>query len=187
VLWLLYLGILVELYTLALRDFKGITTLARWVTRVALGAAAVISLFSLVPDLTSPHPYPYIHLFTVVGRAVSSSLALFLVAITFFLILYPIPLCRNVIVHSVIYSVYFLTLTLAYFIHNVFGPQTLAVVNPVLQGVTSVTLLMWILLLTPAGENVAVTRRRQWAPEEEERLMHQLDSINAALLRVARK
>ncbi len=187
VLWLLYVGVLLELYTLAFREFRGITTLARWVTRAALAGAVLLSVLSLAPDLNSPHPYPYIHLFTVLGRAICSSLALFLLAVSLFLVLYPVPLSRNVIVHSVVYSVYFLTLTLAYFVHNVFGPQTLPVVNFVLLAVASLALGAWIILLTPAGEKVVVSSRRQWDPEEEARLVRQLDSINATLLRVARK
>jgi len=187
ILWFFYIVVILELYSLALGRFKGIATLGRWVISGALIAAVTISIVSLIPDLSSPHPYPYIHLTTVIGRAVCGSLALFLLGVTVFLVLFPVPLSRNVVVHSVVYSIYFLTLTLAYFVHNVFGPQTLPVVNLVLQGVTGLTLVAWMLLLSPAGEQVVVASRRPWEAEDEERLVRHLDLINAALLRVARK
>lgn len=186
-LWLLYALIILELYNLALEKFKGIATLARWILSGALLASVIISLISLAPDVSSSHPYYYIHLTTIVGRAVCSSLALFLLAVTFFLVAYPIPLSRNVMIHSVILSVYFLVLAAAYFTHNVFGPQVLPVVNTVLGGITILTLLAWIFLLNPAGQQVIVASRRQWEPDDEGRLVRQLNSINATLLRVARK
>lgn len=187
ILWVLYVLVILELYSLAVGRFPGIATLGRWVLGGALTLSVVLSLVSLIPDLTSPHPYPYIHLTTTIGRAVCSSLALFLLAYTVFLVLYRVPLSRNLMVHSVVYSLYFLTLTMAYFVHNVFGPQTLPVVNLALQGVASAMLLAWIVLLKPEGEKVKVASRPAWEPEDEERLVRHLDSINAALLRVARK
>jgi hypothetical protein len=41
--------------------------------------------------------------------------------------------------------------------------------------------------LTPAGEIRKVRLRPQWMPGKEEELVSQLNHLNAALLRVARK
>jgi len=103
------------------------------------------------------------------------------------LVFYPVPLSRNVFVHTVVYAVYFLSLTMTYFVRNVAGPDVVLPLNIVLQAVTVLTLLAWIVLLSPAGEQVVISVRPRWAPEEEQRLVRNLDSINAALLRAARK
>lgn len=186
-LWAFYALVVLELYQAALQRFKGITTLTQWVLTLALGISIVVSLISLGPDVSSSHPYYYVHLSTVIGRAICTSLALFLLIFTAFLVFYPVPLSRNLMIHSIILSVYFLVLAAAYFTHNIFGPPLRPAVNTVLGGITVLALLGWIFLLNPAGERVVVSSRRQWEPEVEQRLVRQLDSINATLLRVARK
>jgi len=45
----------------------------------------------------------------------------------------------------------------------------------------------WIFLLTRDGENRITTLRRNWTPADEQRLIDQLNSINATLLRAAHK
>ncbi len=187
VLWVFYVLVVLELYRLVLRDFKGIATLSRWVLLGALSLSVVLSLVSLAPDLSTQQIYPILQAVFVTGRAICSSLAIFLLLITAFLVLYPVPLSRNVIVHTVIYAVYFLSLTMTYFVRNVVGPEIVLPLNIVLQAVTVLTLLAWIVLLSPAGEQVVISVRPRWAPEEERRLVRNLDSINAALLRAARK
>jgi hypothetical protein len=139
------------------------------------------------PASSSRQAYPILQAVFVMGRAICSSLAIFLLLITAFLVFYPVPLSRNVIVHTVVYAVYFLSLTMTYFVRNVAGPDVVLPLNIVLQAVTVLTLLAWIVLLSPAGEQVVISVRPRWAPEEEQRLVRNLDSINAALLRAARK
>ena len=47
--------------------------------------------------------------------------------------------------------------------------------------------LAWLTLLSPKGEAVKVTFRREWKAEDEERLVAQLTAINSSLLRATRK
>jgi len=186
-LWILYGLVVLELYSLALKHYRGIASLGRWTVTGAAAGAALVSLLSLAPDLDATHPYPIIHLSTVIGRAICSSLALFLLLMTFFVVIFPIRLSRNAIVHTIIYSIYFLGLTAAYFVHNIFGPEVVVGVNVALGLTTVASLVGWMLLLSPQGEQVIVPNRRHWEPEDEERLLKSLDSINATLMRVARK
>jgi hypothetical protein len=187
ILWLLYVLIVVELYTAALKQFAGISALSRWVLSGVIAVSLIASLGSLVPDLNSSHPFPIIHAVTAAGRAICTSLALFLLGITLFFLSYPIPLSRNTIIHSAICSVYFLTLAAAYFVHNVVGPSSWAVVNLALVVITGATLLAWILFLRPEGERIIVEHRPQWSPETEEELLNRLNALNSVLARSLRK
>ena len=187
VAWVLYVLIVVEVYTLALRSFTGILALTKWVLVAVVAAALVVSLLSLVPDVNSPHPFPIVQLATAAGRALCTSLALFLLGAALFFIAYPIPLSRNTIIHSAVCSVYFLTLAAAYFVHNVVGPESWPVVNLTLVAITAATFLAWILLLKPEGEHVIVRHRPQWSPEAEEQMLARLDALNGVLLRSIRK
>lgn len=187
ILWVFYVLVVLELYSLVFRNYKGIASLSRWALGGALCVSVVLSLLSLYPDLSSPQPYPILLHVSVMERAIVSSIAIFLLLITGFLVFYPVPLSRNVIVHCIVYSVYFLSLTMTKFIRNVVGPQTVLPLNMALLILTCATLLLWILFLTPAGENKTVVLRYQWTEEDEDRLIQQLDSINSTLLRAARK
>ena len=186
-LWLFYVLIVVESYTSALKQFAGISALSRWVLTGVIAISLIVSLGSLVPDLNSSHPFPVIHAVTAAGRAICTSLALFLLGMTAFFISYPIPLSRNTIVHSAICSVYFLTLAAAYFVHNVVGPSSWGVVNLALVAVTSATLVAWIVFLRPEGERIIVEHRPQWSPETEEQLLNRLNALNSVLARSLRK
>ena len=186
-IWLFYVLVVVELTSAALRHFGGIAALSRWVLTGLLLFSTGLSLASLVPDLNSQHPFPLIQIVTAAGRAICTSLALFLLGITLFFLSYPIPLSRNTIIHSAICSVYFLTLAAAYFVHNVVGPGSWMLVNFALVAITGATLLAWIIFLRPEGERIIVEHRPQWSPETEEQLLNRLNALNSVLARSLRK
>jgi hypothetical protein len=52
--------------------------------------------------------------------------------------------------------------------------------------VYTATVFTWLLLLNRAGEEVPVTTR-QFGPEQEERLLNQLEALNTTMLKVSRR
>ncbi len=56
-----------------------------------------------------------------------------------------------------------------------------------LIGITNVCLVIWILFFSRKGEEVEAMVRHSWSPEDGEKLVRQLDAINAALLRSSAK
>jgi len=104
----------------------------------------------------------------------------------FLLVWYAVPLCRNVVVHAVIYTVFFLSLTMGTLLYSVFGMKNIDALNTGLTAMSTACTLAWFFLLSRSGEEVRV--KLPWiGPEQEERILSQLDSMNAALLRTARK
>jgi hypothetical protein len=117
-----------------------------------------------------------------------SSLVLFLLLITAFLIWSPIAVRRNVVLHASILSFYFLSSALTLFIRNRAGyEQTRAAIGMVLFFVENSCYLLWIAFLNKRGEEKVVVVRRSWDTDDEARLTQQLDAINAFLLKTARK
>ena len=188
VIWLLYVLVVLELYSLVLRNYKGIATLGRWTLMGALGISILLSALSLVADMSNrAERYPVFVYLNAIERGVISSLVIFLLLITGFLTWYPVPLSRNVIVHSIVYSIYFLSMTMGLLVRNVAGLEIHNAVNLILLGVTVCCLLVWILFLNRQGEQTTVVLRQHWRPEQEEQLVGRLGAINAMLLRSARK
>jgi hypothetical protein len=186
VTWLLNILVVLELYSLALRKHPGITTLSRWVMMAAFAVGVGLSTATLSADLSRPLDSPVLVYFSVVERGLMSSLFLFLLLITAFLLWSPIGVRRNIVMHAGVFSAYFLAGQLVFFLHNVIGSGLYATFRVLLFCVIDACLLAWLLLLTRKGEAAVVVVRRGWLPEDEERLSHQLDALNSLLLKTPR-
>jgi hypothetical protein len=106
--------------------------------------------------------------------------------IVWFLTKYPVPLSRNVVVHTVIYSVFFLSDALVLLWRTLLGYHVTFSINVVATAISSTCAIAWWLLLSAKGEEVQV-RGPQLRPDSEERILQQLDLLNATLLKVSRK
>jgi uncharacterized membrane protein YcgQ (UPF0703/DUF1980 family) len=174
--------VVIEIYGLVLQDYKGLSTAGRWALIVAVAVALLASGISL----TAPSHYAQSHLMTyyyVAERAVYFSLLVFLVSILGLLMQYPITLSRNIIVHSMVFSVYFVGNTVLYLLLSMRGAASIAVVTYALPAITLAAVGAWLVLLNPAGEVRKLSLRPQWMPGREEELVNQLNNLNAALLR----
>jgi hypothetical protein len=186
--WVFYALVVLELYSLVLADYQGLYTVGRWALIIAVTLALLASALSLLAPSRDPHhvsrvlPYYY-----VAERAVYFSLVVFLITILFVLLQYPITLKRNIIVHSVVFSVYFLSNAVAYSVLSIRGSLAIPVVKYALLAATLGSVGAWLGQLNPAGETRKVRLRPAWMPGKEEQLVSQLNSLNAALLRATRK
>ncbi len=188
-LWLLYILVVLELYAQAFGHYKGLSSLSRWAMAAMLLVATGISAATIPVDLSRPPGrFPILVYLSVVERGLVFSLVLFLILLTAFLLWSPISLRRNVVLHAVVYSIYFLSSAFALFLRNVRGYEETLAVSVALLGVDVVCLLVWIAMFDQRGErNLVIVRRRAWTSEDEARLLRQMDSANAFLLRPPRK
>lgn len=187
VMWVCYILMVLEVYSLVLQKYKGIASLSRWVLSFSVAASLGISSLTLGADLGSrAADIPMIRYCLVIDRGMHSSLVVFLLLIAVFLAWYPVPLNRNIIAHCLVFAVYFLAVSLVLFARNVFGKDLTPLSNVLLLGIVLGCVAAWSVFLTRRGEAIARVPRRQWVPGEEERLVEHLAAINASLLRVAR-
>jgi hypothetical protein len=159
-------------------------TVFRWGMIASVIVAASISAISLIPRIkpNAPQRSKYLGLFLAGERGLDLSLAIFILVLLLFLSRYPITLSRNVRVHAVIYSVYFLINSSAVLVHTIFGVYQGEKVNLVFSFVSVGAMVAWLVLLSPAGEAVPEVAQRV-TEEHEQRLLAQLDSLNAILLK----
>jgi hypothetical protein len=188
VLMLFYLLVVVELYRLVLERYKGLYTLGRWAMYLASIVSVAISVLTLLPKITPSTPESSRNLFKMfaVERGVDLSILLFILLIVMFLGRYPVPLSRNVIVHTGIYAVFFLSSTMGLLLRTLFTVQVKAAVNVILVGFAAACTVAWWLLLSAKGEEVRVNIP-QFGLGSEERILQQLDALNATLLKVSKK
>ena len=185
--WLFFVLVVLEVYSLVLQDYRGLATVGRW----SLIAAVAVALLATSLSLIAPSNYTKQGMlmtdFYAAERAVYLSLMVFLLTILALLMQYPITLSRNILVHSVVFSVYFLGYTATYAVLTLLGYQAIDQVIYGLDAVTMAALIAWLALLSPAGELQKQRLRPTWMPGREEALVDQLNHLNAALLRAARK
>jgi hypothetical protein len=186
--WLFYVLVAFELCGLILEKYKGLYTLGRWAMYLAMAVSVMVSVLSLLPHITPAMPQRtrvmgYVY---AIERGVDFSLAIFILLILFFLTRYPVPLSRNVVVHAVVFSLFFLSNTFGLLLHSVFGLQLKNEVNMFLMGTSSACVVAWLVLLNAKGEKVRVSTRH-FGRRDEERILLQLDSLNDTLLRASRQ
>ncbi len=178
-----YTLIVLECYATVLRDLGGIASISRRYIKITLGVAIVAAVLLLGLERTPKTVFGY---FYALDRTVVSSLLVFVLLITIFLVYYPVPLSRNVIVYSVGYAVYFLTKATALFARNIsheWQPQ----ISVILLTVSTACLVFWWLALSRKGQTTTVVIGHKWHSGDEERLLSQLKAINTSLSRAARK
>jgi hypothetical protein len=186
VVWLLYVLVVLELCALAFKEYRGIQALGRWTIYGSLAVALFFSTLSLVPTwIGSKSPAFSTQRFLMVERGIDFCLVLLLLIVLASLVLFPIRLTKNVTLHAILYSAYFTSNSIGIFIANVTGPQLFVIVSCCLMGVQAVCLTLWVVLLSRAGETKTIVIRPVAA--DEERLVEQLASINATLLRASGK
>jgi len=178
-----YTLIVLECFDSVLRNLGGIATISRRYIKITLGIAVIAALLLLGLERTPRTVFQY---FYTLDRTIISSLVMFVLLINIFLVYYPIPLNRNVIVYSVGYAVYFLTKAAALFARNV-SDELQRQISAVLIAVSTACLIFWAFTLNRQGETKTVVIGHKWRAEDEERLLSQLKEINASLGRAARK
>jgi hypothetical protein len=187
ILWLFEILVVRELYKLILEKHKGLYTLGRWAMNASVAVSVILSVLSLLPRITpaTPQSSRIIGVILAMERGVDMSLALFILLMLLFLSLCPVPLSRNIVIHAAVYSLFFLSNTLGILLRVIVGLRVNNQVNLFLMGISSVCTLAWLLLLSAKGEEVRVNL--PWiSADHEERILHQLDALNATLLRASR-
>ena len=183
-----YFLLVMELYRLVLRDYRGLQTVGRWAMYASAIGSAVISILSLIPTIKPSMPYrSQVVRYILAGeRGINLALLVFIVLLLAILSRYPIRLRRNVRIHAIVYSIFFFSNSMEALARTLLGLKLGDTLNTVNLVVSLGSMLAWLILLSPAGEKVA-DRKPAADPEHERRLMTQLEGLNVALLRVSRQ
>jgi len=186
--WFFSVWLILELYSLILEKHKGLATLGRWVQYAGFSLATLISLLVMMPQIRAAgHGTKAItSYYYAVERGVDCGMLVFLIVILFWLTQYPVPLSRNVLIHSFIYTTLFFTNSLGLFVQMFFGTEHWRPGATALTVIFALCLLAWVILLTPKGEETR-TRLLQFSAEDEERVLNQLEVLNRTLLKVSRR
>jgi len=195
IIWMFYLLVVRELYGLVLERHKGMYTLGRWLMYFGVILSVTLSILSFLPHIPRATTQrsqlaalksSLVTYIMVIQRGVTLGLAVFLVLMVFLLSLYAVSLSRNVRVHTALFACLFMSSSISMLLHTIFGLKLYDAVDTGLMGISSICTLAWFFLLTPKGEE---TRRElpTLGPDDEGRILYQLDALNSTLMKVAKK
>jgi hypothetical protein len=185
--WLLSMLAVLEVYGMVLKSHPAIANWGRKSIFIAMVLSLVIS--AILSSAGTQHPevqYRLLHSLLLLSRFVTGSLLFFLLAITAFLVWFPIVLKRNTVLHCCLFAVFFLVKTAAFVWVTIFGLGVRLAANSSLFIVVALCTGTWLIWLNQKGEAVPVTVGHSWNRDEEQRLLAQLNSINTALLNSAK-
>jgi hypothetical protein len=187
VAWVFQILVVFELYSLVLKDHRGLYTIGRWAMYAATTISVALSLLALIPNLRPgmPEYRRRINYELAAGRGIELSLVLFILLMLFFLSRYPIKLSRNLAVHASLYSIYFLSTSFELILRTILDVRIGAAANVSMDAISSICSVAWFLLLSPKGEEVQANLPI-FGPEREQRALRQLEALNATLLKVSR-
>ena len=169
--------IVLELYTLILRDLRGLASASRRYLKLCLGLAIIGSLLLLLLERT---PTSIVTTFTVIDRALVTSMLIFVLMLTGFLVYYPVPINRNLVVYSIGYAVYFIAKASGLLMLNI---TWLRQFGFVVVGACTLSMLFWLVGLRREGEEKVLVIGHRWNRQNQDQVLAQLKAINASLLR----
>lgn len=182
VLWLLSTLVALEIYGLVLEQYRGLSILSRRTLAIVLAVSAVGAVVAGSPSFDfTDEKYPILKVVSLLEQTVSLALFFFLLAIALFLLWYPVPLKRNIIVYSYGYSTLLFTIVAAHVIRNMLNVKYVRVASTGLLGVCAVCLALWLVLLNQRGESEVRSAALPRGAESEQRLLDQLGAFNALL------
>lgn len=200
--WLCTLLMVYSLLEKILSQLPGLLRLSKQILHVTFLLALVVGLVSAKLEYSAPGFTVFKQQFwarwwiteLVLDRVVASTALLSLMAILAFLLWFPVTIPRNLALFSVGFTIYFAGSTVLLLLKSFWPSETISsfnklldVINILLGGVSSICYLLWLLRLSPLGEAVPAALTIQRQPQEQERLVAQLELINESLLKAARR
>lgn len=191
--WTLTLSMVYALLGAILARLPGILTFSRKLLIVVFAAAAVFAAISAEPEIrvaSSLYGSWSLKLAVVLAspieRVVTTVSLVALLAIQGFILWFPVPLPRNLVLFSVGFVFNFVCETALLMVRGLLPPAAAGIVDPVNLFVLSASFAYFALVITSAGESIPVRVGHIWRRSEQERLFQQLEEINGALLRSVR-
>lgn len=184
---ILYLFMVLETYALVFKEFPGLRRFSIWMLAGTLAISIALSGSTVFAGTAAGNPLAGLGAFFVVERGFLFALTLMILLITAFLIWFPVPLPKNVIIHSFLFAAFFLSKALVVLYRNLTRQNVRAEVSIVLFGLALVCLTAWLVFLTVEGEQRTAVSGTRRSAAEEEILLSRIRALNGAAEKIGRK
>jgi hypothetical protein len=194
VVWALSLATVYALLRAVLRTLPGILTFSHKLLNATFLVAIGIALWSAKAEFgvskAAAFARPLAHtvaVMVVLNRAICSAALIALLAILCFVLWFPVQMPKNLAVFCVGFVVYYSVTAASWLAWSFWSSATLRWADMITMVVLSICYAYWAIFITSEGERVPVRMGHSWHVAEQQRLMLQLEAMNASLLRAARR
>lgn len=190
--WLLYIWVVYAILHKVMNDHPGILRTSRRIFAASFICAVGIALLSAKMEYAASAQASTL-LAELVTRAMIVERAcittsLILLAVTLgFLLWFPVQVSRNIAVLCAGLLAYFAAAAAMLLLRDVWSVGSFLSLSMTVVSVHTACLLFWLLYLNTRGELRKVRPGHSWRRKDQERLVGQLEAINAALIRSARR
>lgn len=194
ILWILSLWLVYALVGAILESFPGIWRFSRMLLNVILSLAFALGLLTIKPEIAASGAERHLSAigrwystWIVLDRVISMTSVLVLAVVLGFILWFPVKMPRNLAVLSVGFVIYFglktaFRLSLSYL--SALDSQSRELYSLSVNMVLAACFVYWILFITAQGQTRLVKIGHSWQNGEQDRLIGQLEALNASLLRV---
>lgn len=186
--WLAELWVVYTVLGMVLRSLPGLLRASRTLLNIAFPTALVVSAVTVFRTWAEPFSLVRALSFGLVLERVFATGALITLAIILaFVLWFPVRIPRNLMIFSFVFVVYFTGKEILLILQS-FLPRTCEhLLSAADTGLLGCCFLVWIALITPKGETAQVRIGHSWEPAQQKKLLDQLEGMNSALLRQARR
>jgi hypothetical protein len=190
--WLLYIWVVYAILHKVMDDHPGILRTSRRIFAASFVCAVVIGLVSArIEYAASAQSLTVIAEFVtramIVERACVTTSLILLAGTLAFLLWFPVKVSRNIACLCAGLLAYFAAATAMLLLRDVWSIGSSLSLSMTVVTVHTACLLLWLRYLDTRGEVKKVTPGHIWRRQDQERLVGQLEAINAALIRSARR
>jgi len=189
VLQILAILVVLEMYRVALVKHAGLAGFGRAsVLTVTLCTISVAAVGTLLDKNILSGQSAIVHRFLTLERTLDLIVVVFLLLIAVFITWFPVELSRNVALSIGGFSVFYLARAAGLLTANLLPPAYYLTVNSAMMSASLLILAGWAFLLRPDKARIdSAVAGHSWDPAALGRVSRQLDAINAALVRFARR
>lgn len=194
VAWILTFWMVYVFISAVLHSLPGILNFSRKLLNYILPIAIIIAALSFRPEYgasgLSVMSDPIDHalgIAIILERVVATIALLVFTAILAFVLWFPVQMPRNLAVFSVGLVFYFGAKVALLLIHSYVPHASADLVNNGISLVLSACFIYWGIFIRADGESTPVRMGHSWRKHEQERLIGQLEALNAALLNLGRR
>lgn len=196
--WVLWLWMVYALLKAILAKLPGILKLSQKVLNFVFPAAILIAVLTARPELYASRGAVALGridralaLTFVLDRVIATVALLVLLAMLVFILWFPVQMPRNLARFSIGFVIYFAAQTVFLLFRNYqayeVNEQVRALVSNAISSVLVGCFVYWLAFLNSEGEISPVRMGHSWRADEQSRLIGQLEAMNAALVRGARR
>lgn len=195
--WIFSLWLVYSLLQAVLSTLPGIQRFSAKLLRWGFVSMILVSLLTMHLDTAVSNSAGYLSkavdpigrmvgMAMALDRVISTAALLVLALILVFVLWWAVPVPRNLAVFSIGFVIYFAANSALVLTRGVWSRETLWVVSTAMTCLSAACYAYWIAFITHEGEFVSVRVGHHWRPQEQDRLLSQLEAMNANLLHVAR-